>query len=115
MIEALVIWDLISPIGIGYVFGIVAMRRSRDGWGHPGRFFLAYVPVVNIWLMLKPPLKADRVATRPTTGRLRALAKVAAGILFLGLASTFSTAMEKIVDSTQRLEPLQLSDISLDE
>jgi len=113
-LEALVLWDLVSAVGIGCFFGIVAMRRSRDGWGHPGRFFLAYVPVVNLLLMLKPPAKEERAAHRPLTGRLRATASVAAGIFLLGLASTFSTVMDRIVDRTQHLDPVQLSANTLD-
>lgn len=42
----------VSFVG-GYLIGCLAQRRSIDAFGHGGKAYLAFVPLANIWLLLK--------------------------------------------------------------
>jgi hypothetical protein len=37
----------------GYLLFPAARARSRDAWGHPDMAFLTFIPVANLWLLLK--------------------------------------------------------------
>lgn len=60
--------DVIVGLGVGYAFGIIAMARSRDAYGHARMAFLAFIPLANFWLLLTPSkneVSASRVPTIP--------------------------------------------------
>ena len=45
--------DVVVGLAVGYAFGIIAMARSRDAFGHARMAFLAFIPIANLWLLLK--------------------------------------------------------------
>ena len=60
--------DVIVGLGVGYAFGIIAMARSRDAYGHARMAFLAFIPLATFWLLLTPSkneVSASRVPTIP--------------------------------------------------
>lgn len=69
--------DVIVGLGVGYAFGIIAMARSRDAYGHARMAVLAFIPIANFWLLLTPSkndVSANRAPTIPLlTGALGVL------------------------------------------
>lgn len=69
--------DVVVGLGVGYAFGIIAMARSRDAYGHARIAFLAFIPIANFWLLLTPSkneVSANRAPTIPLlTGALGVL------------------------------------------
>ena len=61
--------DVVVGLGAGYAFGIIAMARSRDAYGHARMAVLAFIPIANFWLLLTPS-KSDVSANRAPTIRL---------------------------------------------
>jgi len=43
----------VLSLGLGIVFGILAVRRARDGFGTPWAAPLALLPLLNLWLGLR--------------------------------------------------------------
>jgi hypothetical protein len=60
---AFMLVDVIVGISIGYALAVIAMARSRDGFGHARRAVLAFLPIANLWL-LGIPSKKDVSANR---------------------------------------------------
>ncbi|RXV60101.1 hypothetical protein C6W92_14150 [Roseovarius sp. A46] len=73
----LMLVDVVVRLGVGYAFGIIAMARSRDAYGHARVAFLAFIPIANFWLLLTPSkneVSANRAPTIPLlTGTLGVL------------------------------------------
>jgi hypothetical protein len=55
-----------SWIVAGFFHCRFAMARSRDAFGHAGGAILAFIPILNLWLMLKPSMKEMSVNRAPT-------------------------------------------------
>lgn len=82
-----VLVDVVVGLGIGYAFGVIAMARSRDAYGHARMAFLAFIPLANLWLLLtasKSKVSANRAPTIPlltgAVGVLTGFVLVMAGI-----------------------------------
>jgi len=73
-VSALLAIGLSAAMLSGYLYGRVAMARSRDAYGHSRNAVLAFIPLANLILLFKRSridLSAERVATiRPITGGL---------------------------------------------
>jgi uncharacterized membrane protein YhaH (DUF805 family) len=87
-----VLVDVVIGLGFGYGYAVAAMARSRDAYGHGGKAFLAFIPIVNFLLFLTPSRNQDAANHKPThpllTGGLGVLAGFA--MYFAGFAiSTF--------------------------
>jgi len=54
-----------SWIVAGFFLCRFAMERSRDAFGHAGGAILAFIPILNLWLMLKPSMKEMSVNRAP--------------------------------------------------
>lgn len=59
-----VLWLLVAAyvvtvIVLGIVFGVLAIRRARDGFGTPWMAVLALLPLANLWLGLRPSRAPD--------------------------------------------------------
>ncbi|WP_417463250.1 hypothetical protein [Kordiimonas sp.] len=61
--------DVLTSLAVGYGFGVIAMARSRDAYGHGRLAVLAFVPLANFWLLLVPS-KTGLSANRPPTAPL---------------------------------------------
>ena len=46
--------DIVVDLAVGYAFGVIAMARSRDAYGHARMAALAFIPIANFWLLLTP-------------------------------------------------------------
>ncbi len=60
--------DVAVRLAVGYAFGVIAMARSRDAYGHGRMAALAFIPFANLWLLLtssKYDISANRAPTIP--------------------------------------------------
>lgn len=46
--------DLATSLVLGYLLAVIAMARSRDATENARSAFAAFIPLANLWLMLKP-------------------------------------------------------------
>ncbi|MBO9431613.1 hypothetical protein [Sulfitobacter sp. R18_1] len=69
--------DVVVGLGTGYAYGMIAMARSRDAYGHARMAFLAFIPIANLWLLLKPS-KSD---FSPNRAKIISLLTGALGVL----------------------------------
>jgi hypothetical protein len=76
--------DVIVGLTVGYAFGIIAMARSRDAYGHARMAPLVFIPVASFWLLLTSS-KNKKSANRGLTIRLLTGAfGVLAGFVLIG-------------------------------
>jgi hypothetical protein len=93
----LVVFDTISTFSIGFIFGTIAMARSRDAFGH-GRFAVfAIIPIANLLLILRrskflPPTEPMAVAAF-----MAGWFGVVSGFIMLMLAVLFVVSLNQIV------------------
>jgi hypothetical protein len=60
--------DVLVGVTVGYGFGVIAIARSRDAFGHGRGAALAFIPFANLWLLLTPSkneISANRTPTIP--------------------------------------------------
>ena len=65
---AFMLVDVLVGVAVGYGFGVIAMARSRDAYGHGRMAALAFIPLANFWLLLTPSkddVSANRAPTIP--------------------------------------------------
>lgn len=109
--------DVVVGLGVGYAFGIIAMARSRDGFGHARRAVLAFIPIANFWLLLTPSkgdVSANRAPTIPLlTGGLGVLTGFV--LLFAGVAlGTFiQVETDRIVAESENDPAMQRASIDM--
>jgi hypothetical protein len=93
----------------GFFLCRLAMERSRDAFGYSGGAILAFIPLLNLWLMLKPSQKnvsANRVPTIPLVsgglGVLTGFVLIAAtmGVVFYIEAQTRITEQQRQAQTT---------------
>ncbi|MGD1879498.1 MAG: hypothetical protein ACFB13_18610 [Kiloniellaceae bacterium] len=93
--------DVMSSVVVGYFYGIVAMARSRDAFGTRRYAALAFIPLANLWLLLKP--SKNESAADPTIPILTGGFGVATGFVFylgaVGLSSYLATEVDRIAES----------------
>jgi hypothetical protein len=96
--------EVISSITIGYFYGIIAMARSRDAYGHARNAALAFIPFANI-LLLSKPTKNELLAT-PTIAALTGGVGVLIGSVMLaagiGMSQYLTIMMQRQVEDAQR-------------
>jgi len=82
------VWAL-AQIACGFALWRLAETRSRDAYGHAGAAPLAFVPLVNLWLIFAPRRLESGEADRPGAqmGDMAALV-VGIGLLCLSLVVT---------------------------
>ena len=76
--------DVIVRLGVGYVFGIVAMARSRDAYGHARMAFLAFIPFANLWLLFTSSKNTASANRAPMIPLLSGALGVLTGLVLLG-------------------------------
>lgn len=87
--------DVVASVGIGYAFAVIAMARSRDAFDHSRMAVLAFVPLLNFWLLLAPS-EHDRPGDGvPTPSIVTGALGVFVGLVLL-LTGASATAFLKI-------------------
>ena len=97
--------DVLVGLAVGYGFGVIAMARSRDAYGHGRLATLAFIPLANFWLLLTPS-KADpspnRAPTIPLlTGGLGVVTGFVLLIASIGLATFIRLEGERMAQAAQ--------------
>jgi hypothetical protein len=107
-----IVWVLISVIflcigALGYFYGVLALGRSRDAFGHGRYAFLAFIPFANLYLLSKPSkneLSGNRIPTIPLLsgglGVLSGFVMLIAGVAFTVWFETNSDAMFEAAGSS---------------
>ena len=101
------LWVLVGAVFlgtavVGYFYGVIALARSRDAYGHGRYATLAWIPIANFWLLLKESknaLSINRVPTIPLlsggVGVIVGFVVAAAGI---GLSATFQVYGDRMIE-----------------
>lgn len=81
------LWALVQ-VALGVVLWRLAARRSRDAHGHARAAPLAFIPILNLWLLIVPPLSLgekapDALVVRPANSQYQAVG-VLVGLMLLG-------------------------------
>jgi hypothetical protein len=80
----------------GYLYGLLALARSRDAFGTGRYAILAYVPVLNLILHVKPSRNAESPSAIPVPVFLRGGFGVAVGCVLVVVGGVL-TGMERIL------------------
>lgn len=95
-----------SMVG-GYFFGKIAMARSRDAYGHGRMAALAFIPLANFWLLLKPSKNAVSANKIPTIPLLTGGLGILSGFAMLVAAVFVTVFVEQ--EATRLVEQAQTS------
>lgn len=99
----LVSTNVISFILIGYFYGVIAMARSRDAYGHAGRAVLAFIPFLNFVLFFVP--SKNEMSATPTIPLLSGGVGILMGFIALvagyGLSGYRAVEMQRIDDALE--------------
>jgi len=90
--------DVFVGLGVGYAFGIIAMARSRDAYGHARKAFLAFIPFANFWLLLTPSKNEMSANRAPTIPILTSSLGVLTGFVLLFASATLNVVIEVKMD-----------------
>ena len=94
--------SIISFAVAGVFLGRIAIARSRSAFGHAGMAILAFIPLLNLVLLFKSPMKevsVDRVPTSPLfTGGLGVLSGLAIVIAGTGLHAFLEFKVEQAAE-----------------
>jgi hypothetical protein len=109
--------DVIVGLGTGYAFGVIAMARSRDAYGHARLAFLAFIPIALFWLLVTPSkreVSANRIPTIPLlTGALGVLTGVV--LFFAGgaLAAFIQMETDRIAAAAKKDPAMQRASVDI--
>lgn len=90
--------EVISTVLIGYAFGVIAMARSRDAFGHGRYAALAFIPLANFVLLLKQSRNDLSVSRIPTIPLLTGGLGVVSGLVVLIASVAFSVLLEREIN-----------------
>lgn len=97
----LMLVDVVVGLGVGYAFGIIAMARSRDAYGHARMAVLAFIPIANFWLLFTPSKNEVSVTRAPTipllTGALGVLTGFVLHFAGVAVAAFINVEMNRVV------------------
>lgn len=84
---------MLGPVVGGFLIGLLSAARSLDAFGHPKAAPLAFVPLVNLWLVLAPSRtpKERQEDVGPVSGA--GVASAFAGVLLLTGANIFGSLL----------------------
>ena len=84
---------MLGPVVGGFLIGLLSAARSLDAFGHPKAAPLAFVPLVNLWLVLAPSRipKERQEDVGPVSGA--GVASAFAGLLLLTGANIFGSLL----------------------
>ncbi|MBV1897710.1 MAG: hypothetical protein KUG70_14710 [Rhodobacteraceae bacterium] len=102
--------DVVVALVVGYFFGVIAMARSRDAYGHGRLAALAFIPLANFWLLLTPSkneMNADRTPTIPLlTGGMGVVSGFVMLAVGIGIGSYVGVEMNRRLEN---IDPSQQS------
>lgn len=89
-VKAGVLWVLVTAIFIavvafGYVFGATSHARSVNGYGNGRSAWMGFLPILNLALMLKPPLH-KKYENRTVTRTLGNMSGIILGLLLFSFS-----------------------------
>lgn len=109
--------DVVVGLATGYGFGIIAMARSRDAYGHARLAALSFIPIANFWLLLTPSkteLSAKRAPTIPLlTGSVGVLTGFVLLVASMGLSGLIQVETERIVAKAGNEPTMQRASIEM--
>lgn len=101
----IIIFSAIVFAVVGYFYGILALARSRDAFGHSGYAFLALIPIANFVLLLKDSRKFFSPNRIPTINLLSGKEGVVSGLVIafvsIALLGFFGRQSENILANMQ--------------
>lgn len=92
--------DVVRLIAIGYMFGAIAMARSRNAYGHSGRAFLAFIPVANLWLLFTPPRNEAQDKARSfrlLSGEVGVIVGIVLWLVAFGTGNLMARGVERFI------------------
>lgn len=85
LLSALVMCEIVLFILLGYAFGPVVAGRSNNAYGTPGRWWFAYLPIINLALFYSASREARQAGQKSLW--LGGIGCVVAGLLVYGLTA----------------------------
>lgn len=89
--------DITSRMVAGYATTVVAKARSRDAFGNARSAILAFIPLLNLWLLFAP--SANKAHEGRGAAMLRGIAAFAAGCILFAIAFALLEAINKQSDN----------------
>jgi hypothetical protein len=109
--------DMLVGLGVGYAYGIIAMARSRDAFGHARMAVLAFIPFANFWLLLTPSklnVSANRAPTIPLlTGSIGVLTGFVLLVAGVALGAFIQVETNRMVAKTENDPAMQQAGIDI--
>lgn len=98
-----ILWVLVGAIFlgiavIGYFFGVFALARSRDAYGHGRYAILAFIPLANLVLLLKRSKNVFSINRIPTIPLLSGGVGVTVGIMMGAASMVLSSSFQMQAD-----------------
>lgn len=98
-------WIIAAEIGVavicGYLLAVWSKARSLDAYGTPAKAWMGFVPLVNIWLMLKPGARAD--GKKPSV-----LKQTGLGVVFVVTGLSILTMSRLAIEETHHIAQKRL-------
>lgn len=88
----------------GFCYGRIALARARDGYGDSRHAVLGFVPLGNLFLMVKPSLASSSAEKNATIGSVRGVGGVLVGILIFVAACVVSDSVKRALEQQERLQ-----------
>lgn len=90
--------DVVTIIVVGFFFGLIAMARSRDAYGHGRLAALAFIPIAGLWLLMTPSKNAVSANRAPTIPLLTGGAGVLSGFVVLITTAALNVLIEQEIN-----------------
>lgn len=87
--------DLLASAILGFFTARIARARSRDAYGHGRMAYLAFIPIGNVWLLLRGSRQESSINRAPIIPLLNGGLGVLAGLILFGLYNVTQTATGK--------------------
>lgn len=107
----LMIGDFVVSLAGGYAIGVLAQARSVDAYGDPGKAFMAFIPIANLWLLFTasihpqpaPPAYEDKGALAGLAGWTGGVLGVVLLLLNAAMIRSVTNAVESASANDPRL------------
>ncbi|MGP1253296.1 MAG: hypothetical protein ACTS10_02705 [Kiloniellales bacterium] len=103
--------EILIRLAVGYGLGVIAMARSRDAFGHARMAFLAFIPLANFWLLLKPSKTESSARPASPWAFLRGGLGVLTGFTILIAGVLVTTVVQVMLEVAYDAPAMQRADI----